>query len=178
MKKSSEPFSMLEGTFRVVRSSPVSADRAVTCRVYEAYDFASPIAYIVESVTVRRSMITNDLKHNQLPEILGQNHLRTSVPERSTTKPNPRSFRQSGVLCDHWSRQGDLSPPGRPLSSFGYQMQRQHQVSSHCKSGRFASDATSSRGWSYPRGSQTREAQIRRVQKASRPLNKRPQSPR
>jgi len=64
-KKSSEPFSMLEGMFRVVKSSPVSEERAVTWRVYEANDFASPIAYIVESVTVRRSSMTKDLKRDQ-----------------------------------------------------------------------------------------------------------------
>src|SRR5882757_11492033 len=45
VKKSSEPFSTLEGMFRVVMSSPVSVERAVTWRVYEAYGFASPIAY-------------------------------------------------------------------------------------------------------------------------------------
>ena len=64
VKKSSEPFSTLEGRFRVVRSSPVSVERAVTWRVYEAKDFASPMAYIVESVTVRRSSITKDLKYD------------------------------------------------------------------------------------------------------------------
>jgi hypothetical protein len=68
VKKSSGPFAMLEGMCCVVKSSPVSAERAVTWRVYEAYDFASPIAYIVESVTVRRSRITKDLKLGQLPE--------------------------------------------------------------------------------------------------------------
>ena len=64
VKKSSEPFSMLEGMFRVVRSSPVSAERVVMCRVYEANDFASPIAYIVESVTVRCSSITKALERD------------------------------------------------------------------------------------------------------------------
>jgi len=59
---------MLEGMFRVVESSPVSTERAVTWRVYEAYDFASPIAYTVESVTVRRSSMTKDLKHDQFAE--------------------------------------------------------------------------------------------------------------
>ena len=64
VKKSSEPFSMLEGMFRVVKSSPVSAERVVTWRVCEANDFASPMAYIVESVTAMRSSITKDLERD------------------------------------------------------------------------------------------------------------------
>lgn len=63
---------MLEGMFRVAKSSPVSEERVVTWRVYEAYDFASPIAYTVESVTVRRSSMTKDLKHDQLREVIAK----------------------------------------------------------------------------------------------------------
>ena len=41
--------------------------------VYKAYDFASPIAYNVEPVTIGRSSITKDLKHDQLTERGEQN---------------------------------------------------------------------------------------------------------
>ena len=56
MKKPSQPFSVFEGIFCVVNSSPVSAERAVTWRVYEAWDIESPTAYIVEPVTIRSRM--------------------------------------------------------------------------------------------------------------------------
>ena len=38
VKKSPEPFSMLEGMFHVVKSSPVSAESTVTWMVYEVYN--------------------------------------------------------------------------------------------------------------------------------------------
>ena len=120
-KKSSGPFSMLEGMFRVVKSSPVSEERAVTWRVYEAYDFASPIAYIVESVTVSRSSMTKDLKRDQLTQRQEHRHPHTFAPERPMTRPSPHSFRQSGGPYDHWSGRKDLLPPDRPLSSLASQ---------------------------------------------------------
>lgn len=57
MKKSPEPFSMLKGMFHVVKSSPVSVESTVTWIVYEAYNFVSPVVYIVKPVTVRRSPV-------------------------------------------------------------------------------------------------------------------------
>ena len=64
VKKSSEPFAIFEGIFCVVKSSPVSMESDVVWRVYEANDFASPIAYIVEPVTARRSSTTRELKRD------------------------------------------------------------------------------------------------------------------
>ena len=100
---------MLEGIFCVVKSSPVSAERATTWRVYEAYDFASPIAYMVESVTVRRSSITKDLEHNQIKRRRERDMVRTSGPEQPMTKVGPPSSRRCDVPYDRWSRHTDLS---------------------------------------------------------------------
>ena len=175
MKKSSEPFAILEGMFCVVKGSPVSAERAVAWSVYEAYDFASPMTYIVESVTVRRSSITKDLKRDQPTEKLDQNRLRTSVPEQSMPKLNPRSFRRCDIPYGHWSRQRYPSPPGRPSSA--HQKQRGPQSSSCCTAGRFAGGVTSFRGLLCPRASQIREARNRQLRKALQRLNKSPKSP-
>jgi hypothetical protein len=107
-KKSSGVFSILEGICCVVNNSPVSAERAVTWRVYEAYDFASPIAYTVEPVTIRRSSITKDLKHYELKGRWGGNHPQTSVPGQPTTKANHLSFHRSDIPHAHLSRRTHL----------------------------------------------------------------------
>ena len=100
VKKSSEPFAMLEGIFCVVKSSPVSKESAVAWRVYEANDFASPIAYIVESVTARCSSTTRELKRDQPANNPDQSHPRTSFPEQSMPKPISHSSHQCGILYD------------------------------------------------------------------------------
>ena len=174
MKKSSEPFAILEGMFCVVKSSPVSAESVVTWRVYEAYDFASPITYIVESVTARCSSTTRELRRDQSTKSQDHNNPRTSVPEQSMPKLNPHSSHQCGTPYGHWSRQTGPLPLDFPLSPSAPRKRHESQASSGCTVGRFPGGATSFHGLWCLRGSQAREVRNRLLQKASQRLKETP----
>jgi hypothetical protein len=59
--KSDGPFVMAEGICLAESTSPVVVEIAVTCRVYDVSDLASPIAYVVFGVAIMLVWIMREL---------------------------------------------------------------------------------------------------------------------